>query len=194
MVVMGAFRRIGWACVIVVCLWARVSRADTVSPDKQAVILARALAYDDNLRGRAGDSLVVAVLFKAGAGGSESTADGMVRAFKAIEGVKVQNLPLRVVKLAYTGKDALHGAVTGQGIDAVYVCPGLEGDQGGIRDESRRDHIITIASREEQLNSGLSLGVFSFDGKTTITVNLPSSKDEGAAFSSELLRLARVIR
>ena len=103
-------------------------------------------------------------------------------------------MPLHVVKIAYGGKDALHGAVSSQGIDALYVCPGLEGDQGGIREESRRDHILTIASREDQLTSGLSLGVFVFDGKTTITVNLPASKEEGAAFSSELLRLARVIR
>ncbi|MGZ3441616.1 MAG: YfiR family protein, partial [Polyangia bacterium] len=124
----------------------------------------------------------------------ESTADSVVRAFKALECVKVQNLPLRVVKLAYSSKDALHSAVTSQGIDALYVCPGLESDQGGIRDESRRDHVLTIASREEQLTAGLSLGVFTFEGKTTITVNLPASKEEGAAFSSELLRLARVIR
>lgn len=176
------------------CLLPRIARADQVAPDKQAVILARALAYDDNLRGRAGDALVVAVVFKPGQGGSESAADAMVRAFKAIEGVKVQNLPLRVVKLAYGGKDSLHSAVSSQGIDALYVCPGLEPDQGGIRDESRRDHVLTIAAREDQLTAGLSLGVFVYDGKTTITVNLPSSKEEGAAFSSELLRLARVIR
>jgi hypothetical protein len=193
---MGAFRHIrcAWVLLLLVCLVPRLSRADQVAPDKQAVILARALAYDDNLRARAGDALVVAVLFKAGQAASESMADGVVRAFKALEGVKVQNLPLRVVKIAYAGKDALHGAVTGQGIDALYVCAGLEADQSGIRDESHRTHVLTIASREEQLTAGLSLGVFTFDGKTTITVNLPASKEEGAAFSSELLRLARVIR
>jgi hypothetical protein len=190
---MRTLGQIACACVLL-CLVPRVSHADAVAPDKQAVILARALAYDDNLHTRAGESLVVAVIFKAGQGGSESAADGIVRAFKAIEGVKVQNMPLHVVKIAYGGKDALHGVVSSQGIDALYVCPGLEGDQGGIREESRRDHILTIASREDQLTSGLSLGVFLFDGKTTITVNLPASKEEGAAFSSELLRLARVIR
>ena len=189
-----ALRHIGWTLVVLATLFARVARADQVSPDKQAVILARALAYDDNLHARAGDTLVIAVLFKAGQGGSESAADGMVRAFKALEGVKVQNLPLHVIKLAYTSKDALHSAVGSQGIDAVYVSAGLEGDQGTIRDESKRDHILTIASREDQLSAGLSLGVFSYDGKTTIAVNLPASKEEGAAFSSELLRLARVIR
>ena len=191
---MQRLRHIVWICAIIAWVAPRVALADSVGPDKQAVILARALAYDDNLRNRAGDSLVIAVLFKPGAGGSESAADGMVRAFKALEGVKVQNLPMHVLKLAYGSRDALHGAVGAQGIDAVYVCPGLEGDQGAIRDESRRDHILTIASREEQMNAGLSLGVFQFDGKTTITVNLPASKEEGAAFSSELLRLARVIR
>ncbi|HXU74577.1 MAG TPA: YfiR family protein [Polyangia bacterium] len=191
---MGALRHIGWVVLLVVCLLPRLAHAEQVAPDKQAVILARALAYDDNLRGRAGDTLVVGVIFKPGAGGSESAADGMVRAFKALEGVKVQNLPLRVVKLAYSSKDALHSAVSSQGIDALYVCPGLEGDQGGIRDESHRDHILTIASREDQLSAGLSLGVFTYDGKTTIAVNLPVSKEEGASFSSELLRLARVIR
>lgn len=191
---MGALRHIAYACALLLCLLPRIARADAVTPDKQAVILARALAYDDNLRSRAGDSLVIAVLFKAGQGGSESAADGMVHAFKALEGVKVQNLPFRVVKLAYSGKEALHAAVSSQGIDALYISPGLESDQGSIRDESRRDHILTIASREDQLTSGFSLGVFVFDGKTTITVNLPASKEEGAAFSSELLRLARVIR
>ena len=188
---MAAFRHIAWAVALVACLWSRVAAADSVPPDKQAVILARALAYDDNLHNRAGDSLLVAVLFKPG---SDGAADAIYRAFKGLEGVKVQGLPLHVVKLAYSSKDGLHGAVSGQGIDALYVCSGLEGDQGAIRDESRRDHILTIASHEEQLITGLSLGVFMYEGKMTITVNLPASKEEGAAFSSELLRLARVIR
>lgn len=190
---MKSFRHIARACVFTaLSLLPSAARAEAVAPDKQAVIIARALAYDDNLRGRAGDSLVVAVLFKPGAG--DAAADAMMRAFKALEGVKVQTLPLRVVKLAFAGKDSLHTAVAGQGIDALYVCPGLEGEQSAIRDESKRDHVLTIAAKEEQLTAGLSLGVFVYDGKTTITVNLPASKDEGAAFSSELLRLARVIR
>jgi hypothetical protein len=189
---MNLLRHIACACVIVAALLPRAALADLVASDKQAVILARALAYDDNLRARAGDSLVVAVVFKPGSG--DGAAEAMMRAFKALEGVKVQSLPLRAVKLPYGGKDALHSAIASQGIDALYVCSGLEAEQSAIRDESKRSRVLTIASREEQLSSGLSLGVFMFDGKTTITVNLPASKDEGAAFSSELLRLARVIR
>lgn len=192
---MSAPRRLaGTVLLVLAFLLPRVSRADQVAPDKQAVILARALAYDDNLHRRGGSTLVVAVVFKAGQSSSEGTADNMVRAFRAIEGVKVQNLPLHVIKLAYSNKDALHGAIANQGIVALYVCPGLDSEQGNIRDQSRRDHVLTIASHSDQLNSGYSLGVFVLDGKTTIVVNLPASKEEGAAFSSDLLRLAHVIR
>ena len=89
------------------------------------------------------------------------------------------------------------------GTGAVLLAAPLaaEGQQAGkvwriglMGESSRRAHVLTIASKEEQLNAGFSLGVFAFDGKTTITVNLTASREEGAAFSSELLHLARVIR
>ena len=35
---------------------------------------------------------------------------------------------------------------------------------------------------------------FQVDGKPTIVVNLPAAKAEGSAFSSDLLRLAKVIK
>jgi hypothetical protein len=188
---MRAIRHI--LCVLVLIVLPRAAHAQ-VPPDRQAVILTRALAYDDKLHNRAGDSVVVAVVFKAGQGSSESAADAMLRAFKALEGVKVRDLPLRAVKLAYTSRDALHGAIASQGIDVLYLCPGLESDQVAIKETSHRDHVLTIGSREGSLQSGSALGVFLIDGKITIMVNLAESKEEGAAFSSELLRLARVIR
>jgi hypothetical protein len=165
-----------------------------IPPDRQALILTRALSYDDNLKSRAGDSVVVAVLYKSGNPASESMADVTLRAFKALEGIKVQNLPFHAVKLAFGNKDALHSAISSQGIDALYVCAGLDGDAAGIRDVSHHDHVLTIGSREDFVDHGMSLGVFTVDGKPTITVNLAASREEGAAFSSELLRLAHVIR
>jgi hypothetical protein len=171
----------------------RPARAD-IPPDRQALILTRALSYDNNLRSRAGDAVVVAVLYKAGSGASESMADQMLHAFKALEGAKVQDLPFRAVKLPFSGKEGLKAAISSQGIDVLYSCTGLEGDLGTLKEVSHHEHVLTIGSREEHLSSGLSLGVFLTDGRATITVNLAASHDEGAAFSSELLRLARVLR
>jgi hypothetical protein len=162
---------------------------DEIPPDRKAVILVRALAYDNNLKARAGSSVVVAVLSRG-----EAAAEGMYRAFKALESVRVQDLPLRVVKLQYAGKEALHAAIGAQGIDALYCTPGVESDLAAVRAVSRQDHVITLGAREEAVRGGLSMGVFLVGGKMTITVNLPASREEGAALSSELLRLAQVIR
>jgi hypothetical protein len=170
----------------------RTARAD-IPADRQAVILSRALAYDNNLRSRAGDTVVVAILYKSGNGASESAADAIFRAFKALESVKIQDLPLRTVKVAFSSKDALRAAVSSQGIDAIYSCPGLEGEVGSIKEVSHRERVLTIGAREEFLESGLSLGVFMVETKATITVNLQASREEGASFSSELLRVARVL-
>jgi hypothetical protein len=171
---------------------AGVARAD-LPPDRQAVILTRALSYDNNLRGRAGDSVVLAVVYRAGNAASESMADSVYKAFKTLEGVKIQDLPFKTVKMAFSSKDALRAAIGAQGIDAVYACAGMENDLGAVREIGRAQHVLTIGTREADVQAGLSLGVFVTDGKAMINVNLPASREEGAAFSSELLRLARVV-
>jgi hypothetical protein len=165
-----------------------------VAPERQALILTRALAYDNNLKARAGDSLAIGIVYKSGVPGSESTGDAAYRAFKALENVKVQELPIRVYTVPYTTRASLKPAVAAHGIDVLYVCTGLESEIDAIKDFSRGQHVLTIGQKQEFLNAGLSLGVFSIDGKNTITVNLTASRDEGAAFGSELLRLAKVIK
>jgi hypothetical protein len=171
------------------------ARADDVPPDRQALILTRTLAYDNNLKSRAGDALVVAVVFRRGNPASESAAGPMLQGFRALEGVKVQDLPFHAIQLPYAGAASLKSAVEAQGIDVLYICPGLEADIAAIKELSHHAHILTIGAKEEFVKSGgLSLGVFVVDAKNTITVNLPATRDEGAAFAAELLRIGRVIR
>src|SRR6185295_7088358 len=105
-----------------------------------------------------------------------------------------QELPISVVKLAYAGKDALKSSIAAQGIDALYCCPSLDPDLGAIREVSHQQHVLTLASKEAFVQAGLSIGVFPSDGKPMIMINLAASRDEGASLSSELLRLAAVIR
>jgi hypothetical protein len=158
---------------------------------RAAVILGRAFAYDYNLKSRAGDDLVLAVLYSPQNPGA---ADGWVDAFKGLDGVKIQGLSLKVVRVAYNGAAALRTEVTNQGIDILLVCDGLDGAVSAIQGLSRSAHLLTVADKEAFVEQGLSLGVFETDGKTEIVVNLPATGQEGVAFSSDLLRLARIIR
>jgi hypothetical protein len=165
-----------------------------VAPDRQVLILTRALAYDGNLKTRAGEDLLIAVVGRNGNAASEEVASAMSKAFKSLGNVKVQGLAVRAVQLGYASVNTLGLAIESQGIDALYVCPGLEADLPAIIELARKRQVITLGSREDHVKRGLSLGVFAVDAKPTIVVNLAAAKAEGAAFGSDLLRLAKVIR
>ena len=173
---------------------AAATAAADVPPDRQVLILARALAYDDNLKTRAGTELLIAVLWRPGQPASEGCGTALTAAFKALGSVKVQGLPLKSVSIGWTGEPPLSAAIAAQGIDALYVCGGLEGELPTITTLSRRVQVVTLASQENQVGRGLSLGVFAVEGRPTIVVNIGASRREGAAFGSDLLRLAKVIK
>jgi hypothetical protein len=163
-----------------------------VPVERQALILTRALAYDENLSRRAGDEITVAVL--SAKGSTDPNADAATKAFRSLGAVKVQGLPVRAIQIPYTNASTLAATIDGEGIDALYLSAPFDGELAALLEITRRKKVISMGSKEEQVNKGAALGVFSVEGKPTIFVNLPSSKSEGAAFSSDLLRLAKVIR
>jgi hypothetical protein len=174
-------------------VFAQPKASEVVAPDRQALILTRALAYDGNLKARAGSELVVAVLAKGAATAADQTAESLSKALKALGPIKVQGLPLRSLRLGYTNPASLSTAVENQGIDAIYLCPGLEAELGPILEVTKEHKVLSMGSREDHVTKGASLGVFLVDGKPTIYVNLTASKAEGTAFGSDLLRVAKVI-
>lgn len=168
----------------------RPARAQTA--DRRAVILTRAFAYDYSLKQRAGNSVVLAVVFKAGAGASEAAAEEWVRSLAPMQSLKVQGLPFQVLKVPHGPE--LAASLERAGADILVVCPGLEGELAGLRTLSRARKLLTVGSTMASVEEGLTLGVFFEGGKNTVAVNLTAAAAEGVSFSSELLRLARVIK
>jgi hypothetical protein len=167
---------------------------EDLPPSRQVVIIMRALAYDGNLKTRAGGAIDIAVLYKKGHARSEQMAASMAKAFGALSATQVAGLPISVSRLGYGGGEALGKSIGTGNIDLVYVCEGLEGELGAITEVTRRAHSLTVGSRQEHVHGGLSLGVFQTEEKVIILLNLQASRQEGAAFAADLLRLASVIR
>jgi len=175
----------------------RVGRAladEEVPPSRQVVIIMRALAYDANLKTRAGGTINLGILYRKDNVRSEQMASVMSKAFGALASTPVTGLSIAVARLSYGGAEALRKSVGAMGIDVIYVCAGLDADVGAITEVTRRTKVLTVGSRQEQVREGLSFGVFQVDGRTTILLNLPASRQEGAAFAADFLRLATVIR
>jgi hypothetical protein len=161
---------------------------------KQGLFLARAMAYDGNLKARAGGTIDIGILAKKGDVESERAATAVLTAFRPLEAATILGLAVKVSLLSYAGRDALDRTVRDGGIDALYVCNGLDGALADVRLVARARKVLTLAGNEAFLKKGLSLGVFVVDEKNTILVNLESSREEGVAFGPELLRLATVVR
>ena len=170
------------------------SDAGEMPPGKQAVFLARVIAYDGNLKPRAGEAINIGILVKKGDSGSETMSDGMVRAFAALGAMTVLGLPVKVSRLDFSGRDTLDRAIKDGGIDTLYVCSGLDSNLADIRSVARARKVMTVASSEPQIRAGISLGVFIVDEKNIIYVNLEASREEGISFGPDFLRLATVLK
>jgi hypothetical protein len=167
-----------------------------VPPELQAVILSRALSFDDALKYRVGDHVTAAILYRPGDETSELLAHQMLKAWKALGSgdPRIAGLPLRIILMAFVDQAALSTGILAEGVDVLYVCPGLESRLSEISRVTRQRLVISIGSRQEHVSRGLSMGVFAVKDHGAIFINLPASKSEGANFSFDLLRLAVVIR
>jgi hypothetical protein len=166
-------------------------RAQEGSPEKRAVILVRALSYDANLKQRVGSELVIAVLARKP---GDPCSASMQRGFGGLGSPKVAGVTMRLTQLVYTTAEALTAVVGQQGIDALYLCEGLEGELPAIFDLARKQHLLTMGGTEDLVTRGAALGVTFQEARPSLLVNLTAAKSVGAAFSSDLLRVARVIR
>ncbi|QSQ24334.1 YfiR family protein [Pyxidicoccus parkwayensis] len=183
----------GWALLPLVILASGRAGADPLV-DRQAVITLRALAYDNNLAKRAGGSLAVAVLYKEGHANSVDSSRKWTEALGKLGTLKVQGMSLQVVRLAYTDAAALKGAVAAQGLDALFVCEGLEAEVEALKTLSRAAKVLTITSSAALVEKGLSLGIVLSGDKNTILINAQASAEEGVSFGSDLLRLATMVK
>jgi hypothetical protein len=200
----GWFARYGAVCkphrwrvlclALVVLATSGLGLAEELPAGKQAVFLARIIAYDGNLKERAAGAVNIGILSRKGDKASEQMAESIIKAFAPLELATLAGLPVKLTKISFVGHDLLDKAVHDEHINTIYVCEGLDANLSDITGVARSRKALTIASQQAHLKLGLSLGVFEVEGKNTILVNLEASREEGVAFGPELLRLATVVR
>ena len=171
---------------------ADAAAAERMPASTEALILARAIAYDRNLAARAGGRVTVIVL-QASTIGSQGHGKDVLDAFNALSTVQIAGMPLDAQPVTWTDAAALERAIDGFGADAIYVSDDLAPHVASISGVCRARSVLSLASDRAYL-SALSLGVFPKGSEPRVIVNVPASKAEGAAFGAELLRLAEVIQ
>lgn len=188
-------RRVPLGAVAVCLLAAFTAAADATVPVAfQATIVVKALAYDRALRDRAGDDLLVAVLFKESDRADAKLASEVRDAFGSLQ-TPVQGLPLKVASRPYRDAAALAEWIAADKIDLLYITPGLSSDLPAIKGVTAKAKVVTVSAARGLVEGGLAMGVvIGPDARPRVLVNLPVAESAGMKLDSKLLQLAEVIR
>jgi hypothetical protein len=179
--------------ILVVSLGALPALAQDVQPAQQVTILARALAYDRDIKTDAGERIDIVVVHRLGHATAQP-AEKIATAFKTLERNTIAGLPIRVTTIGYGTVSELDAQLKAAGADVLYIPPGLDEDVDSIVNVARTRKVTTLAGKRGYLDRGAALGVFVVGDRPSIFVNVEAAKAEGAAFSSELLKIAQTLR
>ena len=81
-----------------------------------------------------------------------------------------------------------------EGFSFLYLTQGLtESQVAAIIAVTRRQEVLTIAGLPDYVNQGVSLGVIERGDQSRVLINRAASIEEGAEFSSQLLRMSEVV-
>jgi len=187
-----AFRAVALALVLLA--GRSLAQAPAVPPDLQAAILVRALAYNRALKARAGTSVVVGVVGKAGDKLSTETQQQMLRAFSAVEPRTVLGLPFKAVGVTFKDRDALAAWASQEGVDALYVTPGLAEELGPVRSVCEELKLASFGADRSFVEKGLAVAVVTRGDTPRLVVNLKSAQAAGLDLDPKLLQLSEVLR
>ena len=158
----------------------------------QIDLLLKVASYDKNLRRRAGDRVLVAVLVNP-----KDTDSGRVaaQALAALaEAGEVEGLPVMPLSVEYTDAASLSRLVDESQVAVLYVTPGFApADLDGIAQAFDGRSVLSAGALAKYTERGTVLGFDLVGGKPKLLVHLARAKRQKVELSSAVLKLMRVI-
>jgi hypothetical protein len=172
-----------------------VPAAQALPASHQALLLFRVLAYDRNLRARAGEELTLAVLFRQEDAGSLRERDAIVQALReAARSFSVSGLHVRVQEVPWRGPQDLDARLAELRAAALYAGESLAADAPQISLIARARSALSFTPSRAMVESGLALGLVHRGTRAGVVVNLPAAHAEGAELESTFLAVVEVAR
>ncbi len=157
-----------------------------VPVDLQAAVISNLWQLDRNFPRR--PQLTLGVLYQ------EKFRASFVAAHDLCDAFGRSKLPVRCVLIDISGPSSLADQLPASGIDAAYIAPMRAADVGVLVLVLRSKRIRTVTVVDEYMSAGVAVELTLSGDHAQIVVNLPAARAEGADFSSQLLKLARVIQ
>ena len=168
---------------------------DDLDARSRALLALRVLAYDSNIKQRAGSAVTIGILFRPGDRASEERRDVLRQAFEDVaHDVVVAGLPVRVEVLPYRDATSLDARLEGIRPALVYVDQALAHAVAEIVQVTRRRGVLTAEGSKSMVEAGIAIGIVLRGDRAGVIVGLSSARHEGAELDPALLAVAEVIR
>jgi YfiR/HmsC-like len=162
----------------------------------QVPILAKILNFDRKLPERAGNRLVIGVLYQSRYRTSANVAEEVCRELRALPPGALgalESLERSCVAIDLDATTALDSTLKRNGVRVLYVSPLRAVHLEEVAAVSRAARITTVTGVPRYVETGLAIGVDMKGERPGIVINLAASRAEGADLAAHLLKLARVV-
>jgi hypothetical protein len=170
-----------------------VAQTVDVPVEQQYILFMKILSFDKNLKDRAGNEIIIGILYQKNYKISLDTKDILMKTYNNSTKKDIINIPVKFVPIDIDETTDLNIAITKNGISVFYVTPLRAARLSSIIDLARSKQIRTMTGVPDYVVSGIALGIGAKGGKPLILVNLSAAKAEGANLNSQLLKLAKII-
>lgn len=181
--------------IILVFLWTTTSKPQemAVSVEVQYPLFLKILTFDRNLKTRVGEEIVIGIVYQGKFKRSLNIKDELAKVMDGSSIKKIEDIPIRYVAIDISEEPDLKNAISSKNVDILYLTPLRALEIGTVTAVSRAKKIVTLTGVPDYVESGLTVGIGTKGEKPQIIINLKAAKAEGADFSSQLLKLAKVI-
>ena len=157
----------------------------------QVPLFMKVMSFDRQFLVRAGTEVVVGVAFQGGYAASVTARDEVVRALRGMvvgpDGRGVRAVPIDLDRVS--AEDALARVRP----CVLYVAPLRGADVAALAAAARRARVTTVTGVPRYVSLGLAVGARLQGDRPRLLINVEASRQEGAAFAAELLKLAQVV-
>jgi len=186
-------RRLFWVAIALLGVSRTFHAQEMEVPiEVQFPLLLKVLAFDRSLKTRVGEEIVIGIVYQEKFRASLNVKDEVEALAGMISPRTIQDVPFRTVAIDLASP-RFRDILADQGVDILYVAPLRAVGVEEIAAISRERRLTTLSGVPDYVEKSLAVGVGIKGEKPMILINLPAARAEGANFSSQLLKLAKVI-
>lgn len=161
--------------------------------DVQAPLLLKVLKYEKTLAERAGDEVVIGILFQERFRDSLNARAGFIDAIDQAGLSKLLKRPTRHIDIELAGTAELGAIFEREGVDILYVAPLRAASLGSVVEAADAHQALTLSGVPDYVENGVMVGITERRSRPSILLNLDSASGAGIIFSSEILKVAQIV-